>query len=100
LQDFLNQPGSAFSPAAATTYKPTADGAAFNLQMNYQPQDTRIAIDVDNGILPAYSNVTLNTDGTAGLLSGTISSPTKGTATAGGPGTTATLTQSNVFSVF
>ena len=34
------------------------------------------------------------------LLSGTISSPTKGAATAGGPGTQATLTQSNVFSVF
>ena len=96
----LNQPGSTFSPSTATVHKATADGAIFSLQMNYQSEDTRIATDVDNGILPAYSDVTLNTDGTAGLLSGTISSPTKGAATAGGPGTQATLTQSNVFSVF
>jgi hypothetical protein len=94
----LNTAGTA--SLANVTYTPTSAGAAFNLQMSQKVADTVVVTDIDAGNLPAYSNVTIDTDGTALTLSGTITSPTVGTAKAGGPGSTATLTQTNVYSVF
>ena len=95
----LNTAGAA-APAAALTFAPTAAGAAFNLNMETKTADTLATVDIDNGVLPAYSDITVDTDGTAGALAGTVGAPTRGTATAGGPGSTATLVQSNVYSVF
>ena len=95
----LNTAGSA-TPATNLSFAPTAAGAAFNLNMQTKAADTLTTVDIDNGTLPAYSDITVDTDGTSGTLSGTISSPTQGTATAGGPGTSATLVQSSVYSVF
>ena len=95
----LNAAGSA-SPAAGLAFAPTAAGVAFNLNMETKTADTLTTVDIDNGVLPAYSDISLNTDGTAGTLAGTVAAPTRGTATAGGPGSTATLIQSNVYSVF
>lgn len=95
----LNAAGSA-SPAAGLTFAPTAAGASFNLNMETKTADTLATVNIDNGILPAYSDISLDTDGTAGPLAGTVSAPTRGSATAGGPGTTATLVQSNIYSVF
>ena len=95
----LNTAGSA-SPAAGLTFAPTAAGVAFNLNMETKTADTLTTVDIDNGALPAYSDIAVDTDGTAGTLSGTVAAPTRGTAVAGGPGTSATLVQSNVYSVF
>ena len=95
----LNAAGSA-SPAAGLTFAPTGAGVAFNLNMETKTADTLTTVNIDNGVLPAYSDISLDTDGTAGTLAGTVAAPTRGTATAGGPGTTATLVQSNVYSVF
>ena len=95
----LNTAGAA-APAGALTFAPTSAGAAFNLNMETKAADTLTTVDIDNGVLPAYSDITVDTDGTAGTLAGTVSAPTRGTATAGGPGSTATLVQSNVYSVF
>ena len=95
----LNTLGAA-APAAGLTFAPTAAGVAFNLNIETKTADTLSAVDIDNGILPAYSDITVDTDGTAGTLAGTISAPTRGTAAAGGPGSKATLVQSNVYSVF
>ena len=94
----LNTAG-ALTPANVA-YTPTAAGVSFNLQMDQKTADTAVVTDIDNGNLPAYSDITIDTDGTASTLAGTVTSPTVGTATAGGPGTTATLTQTNVYSVF
>ena len=94
----LNTAG-ALAPANVA-YTPTAAGVSFNLQMNQKTADTPVVTDIDNGNLPAYSDITIDTDGTASTLAGTVTSPTVGTATAGGPGTTATLTQTNVYTVF
>ena len=95
----LNAAGAA-APAAGLSFAPTGAGASFNLNMETKTADSLTTVNVDNGVLPAYSDVSLNTDGTAGTLAGTVAAPTRGTATAGGPGSTATLVQSNVYSVF
>ena len=95
----LNTRGAA-SPRPGLTFAPTAPGVAFNLNMETKTADRLARVDVDGGVLPAYSDISLDTDGTAGTLAGTVAAPTRGTATAGGPGTSATLVQSNVYSVF
>lgn len=95
----LNTAGAS-SPATDLSLAPTAAGVAFNLNMQTKTADTLSTVDIDDGILPAYSDITVETDGTAGTLAGTISAPTQGTATAGGAGTTASLVQSSVYSVF
>ncbi len=95
----LNTAGAA-APAAGLTLAPTAAGVAFTLNMSTKTADTAIVTDIDNGNLPAYSDLSIDTDGTAGTLAGTVTSPTAGTGVAGGAGTTATLTQTNVYSVF
>ena len=85
---------------AGVAYTPTAAGVSFNLQMNQKAADTPVVTDIDNGNLPAYSDITIDTDGTASTLGGSVTSPTVGTAVAGGAGTSATLTQTNIYSVF
>jgi len=95
----LNTAGAA-APNAALNLSPTAAGAAFNLNMETKTADTLRAVDIDGGVLPAYSDIAVDTDGTARTLAGTVAAPTRGTARAGGPGTSATLVQSNVYSVF
>ena len=95
----LNAAGAA-APNANLSFAPSAAGAAFNLNMETKTADTLATVDIDNGVLPAYSDISVDTDGTAGTLAGTVAAPTRGTATAGGPGSSATLVQSNVYSVF
>lgn len=90
--------GSAPSPSLQLT--PIAAGAAFTLNMAVKPADTPVGVSLADGTLPAFSEITVTQPGSAGALAGEISSPIRGSATAGGPGTTATLTQSNTFSVF
>lgn len=87
------------APAADLVLAPVSDGATFLVNMSYKPADQLTPVSLD-GSLPAYSELSLDQGGSAGGLAGEINSPLSGSATPGGPGTTATLTQSNTFSVF
>lgn len=87
------------APAAGLSLTPINAGAAFSLTMSVKPADTLTSVS-PAGPLPAYTDVEIKQPGSAGTLAGSVSSPTSGSATAGGPGTSATLTQSNTFSVF
>lgn len=89
--------GAAPAPGLALT--PMTAGASFSLMMSVKPADTLTTVS-PTGALPAYTDVSIQQPGSAGTLTGTVSSPTAGAATAGGPGTASTLTQSNTFSVF
>jgi hypothetical protein len=90
---------SGVSPAAGLALTPINAGAAFTLTMAAKPADALTTVS-PSGALPAYTDVDIQQPGSAGTLAGTVASPTSGAATAGGPGTSATLTQSNTFSVF
>ena len=92
----LNNGGA---PAAGLALTPITAGTTFSLMMSVKPADTLTTV-APTGPLPAYSDVSIQQPGTAGGLMGTVTSPTAGTATAGGTGNSATLTQSNTFSVF
>lgn len=87
------------APASALALTPVSEGAAFLLNTSYKPADPLTSVGLDAS-LPAYSEVTLEQAGSAGGLAGTVTSAQSGSATAGGPGTAATLTQSNTFTVF
>lgn len=87
------------APAAAMVLAPVSDGAAFQVNMAYKPGDTLTTVD-PAGSLPAYSSVNVQQPGSSEGLTGEVSSPIRGSASAGGPGSSATLTQSNTFSVF
>jgi hypothetical protein len=90
---------SGAAPAAGLALTPINAGAAFSLTMSVKSADTLTTVS-PSGSLPAYTNVEIQQPGSAGTLAGSVTSPTTGSATAGGPGTSATLTQSNTFSVF
>lgn len=90
---------SGAAPAAGLSLTPINAGAAFSLTMSAKPADTLTTVS-PSGPLPAYTDVEIQQPGSAGTLAGSLSSPTSGSASAGGPGTSATLTQSNTFSVF
>lgn len=90
---------SGVAPAAGLVLAPISDGAAFQVNMAYKPGDS-VPATLTPGTLPAFSEVTVQQPGDAGGLAGEVSSPIRGSASPGGPGTTATLTQSNTFSVF
>ena len=90
---------SGVAPAVGLALIPIEPGAAFSLNMAVKPADTLTTVS-PTGALPGYTEVSIQQPGSAGSLAGTVSSPTTGNATAGGPGTSATLTQSNTFSVF
>ena len=87
------------APATGLVMQPINAGAAFHLNMSQKAADTVTSVR-PNGPLPAYSEISVSQDGAAGSLAGEVTAPTRGSATAGGPGTSATLTQSNTFSVF
>jgi len=87
------------APAAGLALTPISAGAAFSLMMSVKPADTLTTVS-PTGSLPGYTDVSIQQPGTAGSLAGTVSSPRSGSATAGGAGTSATLTQSTTFSVF
>lgn len=87
------------APATGLVLQPINAGAAFQLNMSQKAADTVTSVR-PNGPLPAYSEISVSQDGAAGSLAGEVTAPTRGSATAGGPGTSATLTQSNTFSVF
>lgn len=87
------------APATGLVLQPINTGAAFQLNMSQKSADTVTSVS-PNGPLPAYSEISVSQGGTAGSLAGAVTAPTRGSATAGGPGTSATLTQSNTFSVF
>lgn len=87
------------APASGLSLQSIAAGAAFQMTMSQKTADTVGPVNLAN-TLPAYSEIKLNAGGASGSLSGEIISPTRGSANAGGPGTSATLTQSNTFSVF
>jgi hypothetical protein len=87
------------APATGLSLQPLNAGAAFQLTMSQKTADTVTTVS-PNGSLPAYSEISISQAGSAGTLAGSVTSPTTGAATAGGPGTSATLTQSNTFSVF
>lgn len=86
------------APATGLVLQPINAGAAFQLNMSQKAADTVTSVS-PNGPLP-YSEISVSQAGAAGSLAGEITAPTRGSATAGGPGTSATLTQSNTFSVF
>ncbi|MEB3276090.1 MAG: hypothetical protein VKM92_03895 [Cyanobacteriota bacterium] len=88
------------APAPGLQLTPVAAGAAFSLNMAVQSADSLEPLPHGNGVLPPYSDINLTQPGSAGSLAGEVISPIRASATAGGPGTTATLTQSNTFSVF
>lgn len=90
---------NAVAPAAGLVLQPINAGAAFQLNMSQKSADTVTSVS-PNGPLPAYSEISVSQVGSAGSLAGEVTAPTRGAATAGGPGTSATLTQSNTFSVF
>jgi hypothetical protein len=90
---------SGVAPAAGLVLAPISDGATFQVTMAYKPGDS-VPATLTPGTLPAFSEVTVQQPGDAGGLAGDVTSPIRGSASAGGPGTTATLTQSNTFSVF
>jgi hypothetical protein len=71
---------------------PISDGAAFQLNMAYEPADALTTVD-SAGVLPAYSNLSVQQPGSGEGLAGEVASPIRGAAKAGGPGSTATLTQ-------
>lgn len=87
------------APASDLVLAPVSDGATFLVNMSYKPADSLTSVSLE-GSLPAYSDVSVEQGGSAGTLAGEIRSPLSGSASAGGPGTSATLTQSNTFSVF
>ena len=87
------------APATGLVLQPINAGAAFQLNMSQKAADTVTTVR-PNGPLPGYSEISVSQAGAAGSLAGEVTAPTRGAATAGGPGTSATLTQSNTFSVF
>lgn len=90
---------SGVAPAPGLVLAPISDGAAFQLNTSYKPADTLVPVNPASS-LPAYSSVSVQQPGDASGLAGEVNSPIRGSATAGGPGSTATLTQSSTFSVF
>jgi hypothetical protein len=90
---------SGIAPAAGLVLAPISDGAAFQLNTAYKPADALTTVD-PAGALPAYSNVSVQQTGSSEGLAGEVASPIRGAAKAGGPGSSATLTQSNTFTVF
>jgi hypothetical protein len=87
------------APAAGLVLAPISDGAAFQVNTAFKPADAHTPVD-PAGSLPAYSGVSVQQPGSADGLTGEVASPIRGSASAGGPGSSATLTQSNTFSVF
>jgi hypothetical protein len=90
---------SGVAPAAGLVLAPISDGAAFQVNTSYKPADGLTPVDPASA-LPAYSSVSVQQPGSASGMAGEVASPTRGSAKAGGPGSTATLTQSNTFTVF
>lgn len=88
------------APAAGLQLTPVEAGGSFSLNMAVKSADALQPLPHTAGVLPAYSEISVNQPGSAAGLSGEVISPTRGSATAGGPGSSATLTQSNTFSVF
>lgn len=90
---------SGVAPAAGLVLAPISDGAAFQVNTAYKPADALTTVN-PAGALPAYSSVNVEQPGSARGLAGEVASPIRGSATAGGPGSSATFTQSNTFTVF
>lgn len=90
---------SGIAPAAGLVLAPISDGASFQLNTAYKPADALTTVD-PAGALPAYSSVSVQQPGSPDGLAGEVASPIRGSAKAGGPGSSATLTQSNTFTVF
>jgi hypothetical protein len=90
---------SGIAPAAGLVLAPISDGAPFQVNTAYKPADALTTVET-NGSLPAYSSVSVQQAGSGEGLAGEVASPIRGSARAGGPGSSATLTQSNTFTVF
>lgn len=88
------------APASGLQLTPVEAGASFSLNMAVKPADVLQSVPFADGALPPYSEISVSQPGSAAGLSGEVISPTRGSASAGGPGSSATLTQSNTFSVF
>lgn len=88
------------APAAGLQLTPVEAGASFSLNMAVKSADVPQAMPYATGALPPYSEISVSQPGSAAGLAGEVISPTRGSASAGGPGSSATLTQSNTFSVF
>jgi hypothetical protein len=90
---------SGAAPTPGLALQPVEAGASFQLNMGVKPADAQPG-SLPPNTLPAFSEVTVVQSGTANGLAGQVLSPTSGSAVAGGPGSSATLTQSNTFTVF
>jgi hypothetical protein len=77
------------------------NGGAFSFLQTYTPADNMPTsnINVNDGVLPPYSNLTLQAPSNTAGQSGSITN-FQGAVTAGGAGTTSNLTVQSSFSVF
>lgn len=93
--------GASFN--TSTQFDPPSNGEAFSFSLSSFEADptSPVVLSTENDlVMPAYSTVSVTSGGDAEGLSGRVSRRGEGEITPGGPGTSATLTQSYTFSVF
>jgi hypothetical protein len=89
------------APPAGLQVNLEANGGAFSFLQTYTPADNMptSSININNGVLPPYSNLTLQAPSNTVGQSGSITN-LQGAVTAGGAGTSSNLTVQSSFSVF
>jgi len=89
------------APPAGLQVNLEANGGAFSFLQTYTPADSMPTsnVNINNGVLPPYSNLTLQAPANTAGQSGSITN-LQGAVTAGGAGTSSNLTVQSSFSVF
>ena len=89
------------APPAGLQVNLQNNGGAFSFLQTYTPADSMPTsnININSGVLPPYSNLTLQAPANTAGQTGSITN-FQGSVTAGGAGTTSNLTVQSSFSVF